>query len=122
MDNDFQNKIEQILREGRRCQRRATIIGPTGPTGPSGPAGGPTGPIGPAGATGPIGPTGATGPIGPTGDVGPTGPAGDAITLTIGSVTTGEAGTPAEATITGTAPNYVLNLTIPEGPTGPARP
>ena len=37
----------------------------------------------------------------------------------IGTVTTGEPGTDAAATITGTAPNYVLNLTIPQGPTGP---
>lgn len=56
---------------------------------------------------------GATGPTGPTGDTGP------APTLTIGDVTTGEPGSDALATITGTAPNYTLNLTIPQGPTGP---
>ena len=39
--------------------------------------------------------------------------------LTIGTVTTGEPGTEAAASITGTAPNFVLNLTIPQGPTGP---
>lgn len=50
---------------------------------------------------------------------GPTGPQGETITLTIGTVTTGAPGTPAEASITGTSPNYVLNLTIPQGPTGP---
>ena len=57
-----------------------------------------------------------------TGPTGPTGPAGaDAVspTLTIGTVTTGDPGTEAAATITGTAPNFVLNLTIPKGPTGP---
>ena len=80
---------------------------------------------GPTGATGPIGPTGATGEIGPigptgaTGEIGPTGAAGETPTLTIGTVTTGAPGTEASATITGTAPNYVLNLTIPQGPTGP---
>ena len=61
--------------------------------------------------------------IGPTGPQGPTGPTGlDAPppTLTIGTVTTGAPGTDATAEITGTPPNFVLNLTIPQGPTGPA--
>ena len=78
------------------------IIGPTGPTGPSGGATGPTGPAGLDGATG------------------PTGPAGETPTITIGTVTTGAPGTESAATITGTSPNFVLNLTIPQGPTGPA--
>ena len=89
-------------------------------------------PRGETGATGPIGPqglqgeTGATGPTGPqglqgeTGATGPTGPTGETPTLEIGSVTTGEPGTQATASITGTAPNYILNLTIPQGPTGPS--
>ena len=71
--------------------------------------------------TGPTGPTGSI--VGPTGPTGPTGPAGiDGVTpiLTIGTVTTGAPGTDASATITGTSPNFVLNLTIPQGPTGPA--
>lgn len=75
------------------------VVGPTGPTG----ATGPTGPTGPTGATGPTGPTGATGAT---------------PTLTIGTVTTGEPGTDAAASITGTAPNFILNLTIPRGATG----
>lgn len=56
------------------------------------------------------------------GSTGPTGPAGDTTTptLTIGTVTTGDPGTAAAATITGTSPDFVLNLTIPAGPTGPA--
>lgn len=68
-------------------------------------------------------PTGPTGPIGPTGPTGPTGAAGaDAETpvITIGTVTTGAPGSNAAASITGTAPNFVLNLTIPQGPTGPS--
>ena len=104
---------------------------PEGPTGSAGLDGatGPTGPAGLDGATGPTGPAGldgATGPTGPAGldgATGPTGPAGlDAPTptLTIGTVTTGDPGTEASATITGTAPDFVLNLTIPQGPTGPA--
>ena len=98
--------------------------GATGPTGATG-ATGPQGEIGPTGATGPQGEVGATGATGPQGEVGPTGPtgpqgeAGETPTLTIGTVTTGDPGTEASATITGTAPNFVLNLTIPQGPTGP---
>jgi hypothetical protein len=40
------------------------------------------------------------------------------INLTVGTVTTGAAGTDAEATITGTAPDFELDLTIPRGNTG----
>ena len=108
------------------CPPVYTCFGPTGPTGPTGPSGGTTGatgPTGPTGEIGPTGPTGETGPTGPTGETGPTGPTGadaETITLTIGTVTTGEPGTEASAEITGTSPNYILNLTIPQGPTGPA--
>ena len=97
----------------------------TGPQGIQGLTGdiGPTGPTGATGATGPTGPQGIqglTGDIGPTGPTGATGADGETPILTIGTVTTGEPGTEAAATITGTAPNFVLNLTIPQGPTGPA--
>ena len=100
-------------------------IGATGPTGPQGLTGetGATGPTGPQGLTGETGATGPTGPQGLTGETGatgPTGPTGATPTLTIGTVTTGDPGTSASATITGTAPDFVLNLTIPQGPTGPA--
>lgn len=142
--SNLKRAIEKIKRDSRfKPSFGGVIIGPTGPTGPTGPAGGPTGPtgptgpagidgdVGPTGPTGPagidgdIGPTGPTGPAGIDGDVGPTGPTGPAgidgetPTITIGTVTTGAPGTDAEATITGTAPNFVLNLTIPQGPTGP---
>ena len=53
-----------------------------------------------------------TPPVGPEEIVTPT--------LTIGTVTTGDPGTPANASITGTAPNFVLNLTIPQGLPGAA--
>ncbi len=53
-----------------------------------------------------------------TGPTGPTGPTGETPTISIGTVTTGDPGTQAAASITGTAPNYILNLTIPQGPTG----
>lgn len=52
--------------------------------------------------------------------IGPTGPTGISPSLSIGTVTTGAPGTEASASITGNSPDYVLNLTIPEGPTGPA--
>lgn len=56
----------------------------------------------------------------PTGATGPTGADGTMPTLTIGTVTTVEPGSPAAASITGTAPNFVLNLSIPRGMTGAA--
>ena len=42
--------------------------------------------------------------------------------LSIGSVTTGAAGSNASASITGTSPNFKLNLTIPRGNTGATGP
>jgi hypothetical protein len=50
--------------------------------------------------------------------IGPPGPTGPPNTLNIGTVTTGASGSNATATITGTSPNQVLNLTIPQGPAG----
>lgn len=76
------------------------------------------GAVGATGATGATGPTGATGSIGPTGATGATGATGPANSLAIGSVTTGAAGSSAEATITGSAPSQTLNLTIPRGDAG----
>ena len=120
--NNEQNDLvrwakEKIRRDERYRPDCCLFIGPTGPTGP---AGGPTGPTGPTGATGPAGPQGLQGITGEIGPTGPTGPAGETPTLTIGTVTTGDPGTEAAATITGTTPNFILNLTIPQGPTGPA--
>jgi len=48
----------------------------------------------------------------------PNGPAGPPNVLSIGTVTTGAANTPATATISGTSPAQVLNLTIPKGRDG----
>ena len=150
MNNQYSRKIQKILEEGKKCQNRCGVFGPTGPTGPTGPAGAATITVGQTttgdpgtqasvenvgtaqnvildftipqgidGATGPTGPTGATGENGATGPTGPTGATGETPTLEIGTINTGEPGTQAAASITGTAPNYVLNLTIPQGPTGP---
>lgn len=56
---------------------------------------------------------GSPGPAGPQGVPGP----GNSVS--IGTVTTVDAGLPAEATMTGTSPNQVLNLVVPKGDTGP---
>ena len=67
------------------------------------------------------GDTGADGVAGAKGDKGDTGEKGaDGVTptFTIGTITTGAAGSTATVTITGTAPNYVLNFTIPKGDKG----
>ena len=73
------------------------------------------------GSQGPQGEKGDTGATGPQGEVGPQGPAGaDGQTpnITIGTVTTLNAGSNATASITGTTPNLILNLGIPKGADG----
>lgn len=99
----------------------AVSVGPQGATGPAGPTGptGPQGATGTTGATGPTGPQGIQGLTGATGPTGPTGATGVTPTFTLGTVTTGAAGSSVAITVTGTAPNYVLNFTIPRGDTGP---
>jgi len=77
---------------------------------------------GPQGQTGPAGAAASAGPAGPKGDQGPAGPTG--ATGSAGGfasvvITTTSATTPS-ATITGTAPNQVLNLSIPKGDKGDA--
>lgn len=76
---------------------------------------GDTGDKGATGATGPQGEQGVQGETGATGATGPQGPAGPANVLTIGSVTSGKV---ASATITGEAPNQVLNLVLEKGDKG----
>ena len=76
---------------------------------------GDTGEKGATGATGPQGVQGVQGKTGATGATGPQGPAGPANVLTIGSVTSGKV---ASATITGEAPNQVLNLVLEKGDKG----
>lgn len=73
------------------------------------------GDTGDKGATGATGPQGEQGVQGETGATGPQGPAGPANVLTIGSVTSGKV---ASATITGEAPNQVLNLVLEKGDKG----
>ena len=109
--------------------------GPTGPAGATGPQGaiGLTGPTGPTGLTGPQGTIGLTGATGPTGLTGPqgtigltgatgqtglTGVPGAAATISVGTTTTGAAGTSASVSNTGTANAAVFNFTIPQGAAG----
>ncbi len=90
---------------------------PQGAAGPAGATGatGDTGAEGPAGPTGATGDTGAEGPVGPTGETGPT---GAAATITIGSVTTGDPGTEASVTNSGTSEDAVFDFVIPRGEPG----
>lgn len=79
------------------------------------------GDAGEQGPQGEIGPQGEQGPVGPQGEQGPQGPAGNdgqTPNITIGTVTTLEAGTNATAEITGTTPDLTLNLGIPKGADG----
>ena len=115
----LRNALEEMKHHKKCCCPRF-IPGPTGPTGPSG------------GATGPTGPTGPQGLIGLTGATGPTGPAGETETISVGTITTGDAGTRAIVTDSGSSTNHILDFVIPKGfdgkdgtegatgPTGPA--
>ncbi|MCD7993526.1 MAG: spore surface glycoprotein BclB [Clostridia bacterium] len=76
---------------------------------------GSTGPEGPTGATGDTGPEGPEGPEGPIGETGPT---GAAATITVGSVITGDPGTEASVTNSGTTEEAVLDFVIPRGEPG----
>lgn len=97
--------------------------GDTGATGPQGPQGlkGDKGDTGAKGETGPQGPKGDKGDTGATGETGPQGAKGNTgatPNLQIGTVTTGEPGTNASASIRGTAEDPILDLQIPRGNTG----
>lgn len=80
---------------------------------------------GPAGPAGPAGPQGSPGSPGTPGSPGAVGPANE---LTVGTVTTGAAGTPAQVSIAGTPPAQVVSFVIPQGvqglpgPVGPQGP
>lgn len=59
---------------------------------------------------------------GATGETGADGAPGQAATITVGTTTTGEAGTEASVTNSGTSGAAVLNFVIPRGATGPEGP
>lgn len=90
--------------------------GATGAKGDTGPQGLP----GTKGDTGDQGIQGIQGVPGQDGTDGIDGDDGISPTITIGTITTGAAGSSATATLTGTFPDYVLNMTIPRGNTGAA--
>ena len=85
-----------------------------------GPKGDPgeTGPKGDTGDTGPQGEPGEPGPQGSQGETGAQGEPGPVNSLSIGTVTTLYPNSTATATITGEAPNQILNLGIPRGAAG----
>ncbi len=104
--------------------------GPQGDTGNTGPQGniGETGATGvtglqgiegPQGSTGTTGVTGSQGPTGFTGPAGPVGEGGSAGSLTIGYVYTGASGSAVSIVNTGSTSVAVLDITIPQGTTGP---
>lgn len=135
-NNCFDDKIKNILEEGKRCNCTPVIVGPTGPTGPSGPA---TISVGitttsdpdvnasvtnvgtnenvilnfniPRGATGIQGPTGERGPQGLQGQTGPAGPQG-------AKGDTGDAGPQGPQGIQG--PPGPQGVAGPAGPAGPS--
>lgn len=106
--------------------------GPEGPQGPQGPQGTPYTlsvdevDVLPAGSIPEVEIIGTGGhqsirfgiPKGEQGEQGPQGNPGPYPTMKIGYVNTGLPSTPAEASITGVAPDYELNLTIPKGDSG----
>ena len=98
--------------------------GDPGATGPQGPKGdtGATGLQGPKGDPGETGPQGEKGDTGATGPQGPKGDPGAAATITIGTTTTGAAGTDASVTNVGTTSAAKFNFTIPKGDTGATGP
>ena len=95
----------------------AAVFNFTIPRGATG-ATGDTGPQGLKGDTGDTGPQGSTGLTGATGATGAAGAAGSAATISIGTVTTGAAGSSAVVTNAGTTSAAVLNFTIPRGADG----
>ena len=74
--------------------------------------------FGAKGDRGEQGPQGVQGVQGPQGIQGTQGIPGEAATVQVGTVTTGEEGTQASVTNTGTSNAAVLNFTIPKGATG----
>ena len=90
------------------------IQGETGPQGEQGPKGD-TGEQGPKGDKGEQGLQGNTGPQGPAGTPGED---GQSATITVGTVTTLEAGSNATVTNVGTETNAIFNFGIPKGRDG----
>ena len=99
----------RVINVGTENAAVFNFILPRGETGPQGPAGN-------------DGQDGAQGPQGDPGPAGADGEPGAAATITVGSTTTGAAGTQANVTNSGTEYAAVLNFTIPRGAQGPQGP
>lgn len=120
------------ITNGGTANVTVTSVGDRGPKGDVGPATTlsigqvATGAAGSSAAATLTGPSGAQvlsltiprGDAGAAGAAGAQGPQGQANSLSIGTVTTGAAGSSASATISGTAPSQTLSLSIPRGDTG----
>jgi hypothetical protein len=72
----------------------------------------------PTGAKGEKGDKGETGDVGEKGEIGPQGETGTAATISVGSVTTLDAGSEATVTNSGTSSEAVFDFGIPTGATG----
>lgn len=95
-------------------EQLAALKGPKGDKG----AKGDTGERGPQGLQGPKGDKGDTGAQGLKGDKGAKGDAGTAATITVGTVTTGAAGSSASVVNRGDANNAILDFILPRGADG----
>ena len=91
--------------------------GATGAAGPTGAAGA-KGAEGDLGPQGPTGATGSSGSQGPQGAKGIQGDAGSSATVSVGSTTTGAAGSSASVSNSGSSSQATFNFTIPRGATG----
>ncbi len=96
------------------------LKGDKGETGPQGLKGdtGLQGPKGETGSQGIQGEKGDTGPQGPQGETGPKGADGKSATITIGTVTTLDAGSNATVENVGTGTDAIFNFGIPKGADG----
>ena len=117
------NKEANIINRGNDKEMILDFIIPKGEKGESGQMGptgikGDTGPTGPPGPQGEIGPTGARGPQGEQGIIGPPGPSGQngiSETITLGSVSTGDAGTKVQITDYKIGNEHIFDFVIPQG-------
>lgn len=112
--------IESVDSNGHFVLNFVIPEGKPGPQGEKGEKGekGEQGEQGEKGDTGATGPQGEKGEKGDTGTQGIQGKPGAAATISVGTVTTGEPGTPASVTNSGTSANAIFDFVIPKGKSG----